>query len=191
MSLRTLQRRLGQLAAAQGLRRCACGAILPAALTQARRIDIRESYALPESLEAPVRHATPAEAQELQVLLNRALEQHPALAQRRGTGHQIYGGEPSESALLRFHFAAAGDGGPCCPRCGRPVVVDPGVRFIEIMAPPPEELLDLLRLDAMAAVRFAELTAAWQQRATLQAGSWRLRDPMAGTSAGPSWEDKR
>ena len=182
MSIRSLRRQLGRLSLMTGLRRCACSAILPAALTQPRRIEITERYALPEALEALVRRATAAEALELQGLLNRCLEQHPALAQRRGTGHQIYGGEPSESALLRFHFADPHDARPRCPRCGTAVVSDYPVTCVVLMAPPPEELLDLLRLDPQVVSRFTELTTAWQRRAGQDIRSLLELEPSAGTA---------
>jgi len=181
MSIRSLRRQLGRLSLMTGLRRCACGAILPAALTQPRRIDIRDSYALPEALEALVRLATPAEALELQGLLNRCLEQHPVLAQRRGTGHQIYG-EPSDSALLRFDFANPNDARPHCPRCGTAVVSDDPVSSVVLMAPPPEELLDLLRLEPQVVSRFTALTTAWQRRAGQEIRSLLEREPSAGTT---------
>lgn len=176
MSIGSLRRHLKRLSQHAGLRRCACGAILAASVTQPRRIDIIEGYNLPDSLAALVSRATPAEALELQTLLNRCLALRPELAERRGTSHQIYGGPPSDSALLRFHFAESGEGRPQCPRCGTVVAGDQAVCAVALLAPPPEDLLDGQRLDPELAARLAELTTRWQQRAGLETASLPRRE---------------
>jgi hypothetical protein len=170
VAIRSLHRRLGRLAEATGLRRCTCGAILPASVTKPRRLEIADEYNLPDSLKALVPLATPAEAQELQALLNRCLELHPDLAGRHGTSHRIYGGQLSDSALLRFHFADAGAAGPHCPQCGMAVASDNAVRAVAILAPPPNDLLEILRLDPPLAAQFMALTTTWRPRASVQTG---------------------
>jgi hypothetical protein len=168
VSIRSLDRRLGRLAVHTGLRRCPCGAVLPPELSQPCRVEVTEAYRPPESLAALLRLATPAEAQELQALLNRGLQRDPALAARRGTGHRVWGGAPSESPVLRFRFADAGNAGPRCPRCGRAVATGAAVTRVRFEAPTPDDWPEAL-LDPAAAARFAELTALLQRRAACPA----------------------
>ena len=169
MGLRSLQRRLGRLSATTGLRRCVCGAYLPAEVCKPRPIQITEVHSLPDSLEALLPQATPAEAQELQTLLNRCLELHRDLVERRGTSPLIFGDEPADLPLLRFRFADNDKGGPHCPSCGVAVALEHAVQWIEFMAPPPDDLLDGLRLDPALAARFTELTTFLRHRGDVTA----------------------
>jgi hypothetical protein len=164
VSIRSLHRRLGRLAVHIRLRRCPCGAVLPPELSQPCPVEVTEAYRPPECLAALLPRATPAEAQELQALLNRGLERHPELAARRGTGHRVWCGEPSESPVLRFRFADPGNAGPRCPLCGRAVDTGAAVTRVHIEAPTADDWPEAL-LDPAAAARFAELTALLQRRA--------------------------
>jgi hypothetical protein len=171
VGIRSLHRRLGRLAVDTGLRRCACGAALPPALSKPCRVEITEGYRPPQRLAALLPRATPAEARELQALLNRCLERCPELAARRGTSHRVWGGEPSEAAALRFRFAEGGADGPRCPRCGWAVVTGAAVTRVHFAAPPPDAWPDALQLDPPSAARFTELTALLQRRAGCPAGA--------------------
>jgi hypothetical protein len=187
MSIRSLHRRLGRVAAHSGLRRCPCGVYLPPDLCKPSPLRITEGYSVPSDLAALLPLATTEEARELHELLNATLERCPDLAQRRGTSHQIWGGEPAESDLLRFRFAAQEPAGPCCPACGRPVFRDQAITCLKVMTPAPEGLLEALRLDPWAATRYAGITMLLRQRAGVAdadtSGPETGDDPGRGPSA--------
>jgi hypothetical protein len=163
MSLRSLRRQLARLSLSVGVRRCACGAHLAPELYQPPRIQIKEAYSVPASLVGLLPLATPAEARELQALLNRCLELRPDLSGLRGTSHRIVGADPSTSPVLRFQFAERDDG-PRCPKCGAAVVVDYAVSCVGLLAPVPADLLDALKPEPRLA-RYEELTALLRHRA--------------------------
>ena len=171
MSIRSLGRQLGRLSRHAGLRRCTCGAYLPPELYKPPRLDIKDEYSVPESLAALLPLATPAEAHELQTLLNRCLEERPDLSGLRGTSQHIFGAKPCAAPFLRFHFADRDEAGLHCPECGAAVAVDYGVRCVCIMAPTPAGLLDTLQGAPLLAARYEELLALLLRRAGLQTGS--------------------
>ena len=152
------------------MRRCTCGAHLPPELYQPPRIQIQEEYSVPESLAGLLPLATPAEARELQALLNRCLELRPDLSGMRGTSHRIFGADPSTSPLLRFQFADR-DEAPRCPQCSAAVVVDYAVSCVGLLAPMPTDLLDALQREPRLAGRYEALMALLRRRSGLGTGS--------------------
>jgi hypothetical protein len=147
--MRSLRNEVLRLAAALGVTRCACGAILPRALLRPRPVAIVEEIDLPPDLEALEEQATPEEAGELQTILNRCLERHP----------------DAEATELRFRFADSFDTGPQCPSCSARVDHGKGIRFISVGRPAPDGLLDTFLSEPLLAARFAELKTAIRRRA--------------------------
>ena len=141
-----------RLAAALGVARCDCGAILPRGLLQARRVEIIEEILLPGDLEALEELAALEEARELQTILNRCLELHP----------------DAEAREWRFRFAESFDTRPRCRSCGAAVDHGQGIRFISVARPAPEDLRDTLRSEPLLAARFAELETVLRQRAACE-----------------------
>jgi hypothetical protein len=89
MSVKTLRNELRRLAVGLGMTRCSCGVLLPRGLSQPRPVAILEAIQLPAELEALEERATPDEARELKMILNRYLKLHPVTSSAgmmRGAG---------------------------------------------------------------------------------------------------------